>query len=163
MNQQWTTNLAEDIRQKAHDAAEDYGRSQHQAEIITAKGAPFFHAFANALESNVNEVRHHLQGDVTSSDTLFQTVSRTELKLTRAGFPWFDAHITYQDPNIVLDYAKGPGCGGDPSLDRKTSNFTFQAAGTDALFLEESFDENPKRFDTPEDLARHITELLFRI
>lgn len=163
MDQQWTTNLAEDIRQKAHDAAEDYGRSQHQAEIVTTKGAPFFQAFANALQNNVTEVQRHLQGDVTSSDTFFQTVSHIELKLTRARFPWFDAHITFQDPNVVLDYAKGPGVGTDPSLDRKTHNFTFQIAGTDALFLEESFNENPKRFDTPEDLARHITELLFRI
>jgi hypothetical protein len=163
MDKRWTTNLAEDIRQKAHDAAEDYGRSQHQAEIITTKGTPFFHVFANALQSNVTEVQRHLQGDVTSSDTLFQTVSPTELKLTRARFPWFDAHITFQDPNIILDYAKSPGIATDPSLDRETRNFTFQVVGADALFLEESFNEDPKRFDTPEDLARHITELLFRI
>ncbi|MEI9978168.1 MAG: hypothetical protein WDN23_04075 [Edaphobacter sp.] len=163
MNQQWTANLAEDIRQKAHDAAKDYGRSQHQAEIITTKGAPFFQAFADSLKNNVTEVQRHLQGDVTSSDTLFQTVSHTELKLTRTRFPWFDAHITYQDPTIALDYAKGPGVGADPSLDRKTCNFIFRVTGPGALFLEESFNENPKRFDTPEDFARHITELLFRI
>jgi hypothetical protein len=95
MGKEWIANLAQDIRQKGHEAAENYGRSQHRAEIITTQGKPFFTAFVISLEDDVNEIKRHLQGDVTSSDTIFQTISPTEVKLTRSRFPWFDAHITH--------------------------------------------------------------------
>jgi hypothetical protein len=163
MGKEWIANLAQDIRQKGHEAAENYGRSQHQAEIVTTQGKPFFAAFVIALEDDVNETKRQLQGDVTSSDTLFQTISPTEVKLTRSRFPWFDARITHQDPILVLDYAKGLGVAGDPALDRKTCHFAFHVADDDTLSIQESFGDNPRQFDQPEELARHIVELLFKL
>jgi hypothetical protein len=163
MGTEWIENLAQDIRQKGHEAAESYGKAQHSAEIITTKGNAFFSAFVIRLEEHVNDIKRQLQGDVTSSDTLFLTISPSEVKLTRSRFPWFDARITHQDPDIILDYAKGLGVAGDPAIDRKTSNFTFQAADDDTLSLQESFSENPVSFRSPEELARHIVELLFKL
>jgi hypothetical protein len=162
MDTEWIGNLAQDIRQKGHEAAESYGKAQHSDQIITTKGNAFFSAFVISLEEGVNEIKRQLQGDVTSSDTLFQTISPTEVKLTRSRFPWFDAHITHRDPNIVLDYAKGPGVAGDPAIDRKTASFIFQVADDDTLSLQQSFSENPISFHRPEELARHIIELLFK-
>jgi len=163
MGKEWIANLAQDIREREHEAAENYGRSQHQAKIITTQGIQFFSLFLFSLEEDINEIKRRLQGDVTASDTIFQRVSATEAKLTRSRFPWFDARITHQDPNIVLDYAKGLGVAGDPSLDRKICHFTFQVAADDALSIQQSFDDNPSQFDHPQDLARYIAELLFRI
>ena len=163
MGKEWIASLAQDIQQKGHEAAENYGRSQHQLEIITTQGKPFYTAFVISLEEDVNEIKRQLQGDVTSSDTTFQTVNPTEVKLTRSRFPWFDARITHQDPIIVLDYAKGLGVAGDPTLDRKTCHFAFHVSDEDALSIQESFGENPRRFHQPEDLARHIVELLFKL
>jgi hypothetical protein len=163
MSKQWIENIAQDIREKEHEAAENYGRSQHQAEIITSQGTQFFTLFLIRLEEDINDIKRRLQGDVTASDTMFQRVSPAEVKLTRSRFPWFDARITYQDPNIVLDYAKGLGIAGDPSLDRKTCHFTFQVAPDDSLAIQQSFSENPRQFDQANDLARHITELLFHL
>ena len=163
MGKEWIESLAQDIRQKGHEAAENYGRSQHQAEIVTTQGQPFFSAFVISLQDNVNEVKRQLQGDVTSSDTVFQTVTPTEVKLTRSRFPWFDARITHKDPIIVLDYAKGLGVAGDPSLDRKVCHFTFRVASDDTLSIQESFGAAPREFHHPEELARHITELLFQL
>jgi hypothetical protein len=163
MGKDWIANLAEDIKQKAHEAAENYGRSQHQAEIATTHGKPFFTAFVISLEEDVNEMKRQLQGDVTSSDTIFQTITPTEVKLTRSRFPWFDARITHQDPILVLDYAKGLGVAGDPALDRKTCHFAFYVADDDTLSILESFGDNPRQFDQPEELARHIVELLFKL
>jgi hypothetical protein len=162
MGKEWIANLAQDVRQKGHEAAENYGRSQHQAEIVTTQGQPFFTAFVISLEADVNEIKSHLQGDVTASDTTFQTVNPVEIKLTRSRFPWFDARITHQDPIIVLDYAKGLGVAGDPTLDRKTCHFAFHVADDDTLSLQESFGDNPRRFHRPEELAQHIAELLFQ-
>ena len=147
---------------KRHEAAENYGRSQHQAEIVTAQGRPFFTTFLISLEDDINEIKRQLQGDVTSSDTLFKTITPTEVALTRSRFPWFDARITHQVPIIVLDYAKGLGVAGDPTLDRKSCHFTFHVDDEDRLSLQESFGDNPRRFRQPEDLARHIVELLFQ-
>lgn len=163
MGKEWITDLAQEIQQKGHEPAENYGRSQHQLEIITTQGKPFFIAFVISLEENVNEIKRHLQGDVTSSDTIFQTISPIEVKLTRSRFPWFDARLTHQDPIIVLDYAKGLGVAGDPAIDRKVCHFDFRVADDDTLSIQESFGDNPRQFHHPEELAQHIVELLFRM
>ncbi|MCU1250638.1 MAG: hypothetical protein JWQ49_3667 [Edaphobacter sp.] len=162
MGKEWIANLAQDIKQKGHETAESYGRSQHQAEIATTQGKQFFTAFLISLEDDVNEIKRQLQGDVTSSDTIIQRVTPSEVKLTRSRFPWFDARITHQEPNIALDYAKGLGVAGDPSLDRKTCHFAFHVDDDDVLSVQESFNDNPRRFHQPEELARHIVELLFQ-
>jgi hypothetical protein len=163
MAKEWIANLAQDIKQKSHEAAEEYGRSQHQAGIITTQGQPFFAAFVSCLEEDVNEIKRQLQGDVTASDTAIQTSNPSEVKLTRSRFPWFDARITHQDPIIILDYAKGLGIAGDPALDRKTRHFAFQVSDEDALYLQDSFGDNPKRFHQPEDLAKQILQTLFEV
>jgi hypothetical protein len=175
MGKEWVANLAEDIRQKGHEAAENYGRSQHKAEIATTQGQPFFTTFVMRLEEDITQIKRELQGDVTSSDTIFQTVGPTEVKITRSRFPWFDARIIHQDPDVVLDYAKTLGVAGDPALDsktdrkaestadRKTHHFTFQVADDDTLSVQESFGENPRQFHQPEELARYIVELLFKL
>ena len=160
---EWIANLARDIRQKGHEAAENYGRSQHRAEIATTQGKQFFAAFALSLEHDINEIKRQLQGDVTSSDTIFQSISPTELKLTRSRFPWFDTRIIHQDPDIVLDYAKGLGVAGDPALDRKSCHFTFHVDDDDVLSVHESFNDNARQFQQPEELARYIVELLFQL
>ena len=163
MGKEWIANLAQDIKQKGHEAAESYGRSQHQAEIATTQGKQFFTEFVISLEDDVNEIKRQLQGDATSSDTIFQTITPAEVKLTRSRFPWFDARITHQDPIIVLDYAKGLGVAADPTLDRKTCHFAFHVDNDDVLSVQESFGDTPRQFLQPEGLARHIVELLFQL
>ncbi len=163
MNKEWIANLAQNIKQKAHEAAEDYGRSQHKAGIVTAEGRPFFTAFALCLEEDVNEIKRQLQGDVTSSDTTVKTNGPSEIKLTRSRFPWFDADVTHRDSVIVLDYAKGPGIAGDPTLDRKSAHFEFHVDSDDTLSIKEAFGDSPKQFHEPAELARHIIQLLFEV
>lgn len=163
MAKDWIENLAQDIRQKNREAAEAYGREQHKAGIIADLGMPFFTALVSCLEDDVNEIRHQLQGDVTSSETTIQTVNADDVKLTRNRFPWFDAHVTRQDANIVLDYAKGRGIAADPNLNRQTVHFAFEVAKDDTLSIRESFSDNPRQFHKPEELARHIVELLFHV
>jgi hypothetical protein len=85
------------------------------------------------------------------------------VKITRSRFPWFDARIHYQDPIIILDYAKNLGVTGDPALERKVCNFDFRVADDDTLSIQESFGENPREFHQPEELAQHMMEMLFRM
>ncbi|HXC95981.1 MAG TPA: hypothetical protein VNU92_09775 [Edaphobacter sp.] len=162
MTKEWISSLVQEIKQNGHESAENYSQSQHRSQVITTKGQPFFSALIIALEEDVNEIRTGLQGDVTSSDTLFQKIGPTEVKLTRKAFPWFDVRVTYRDPVVILDYAKGLGVAGDPTVDRKTCHFTFQVDTADNLFVQPSFDEKPVTFTQAEDLAQHITELLFK-
>lgn len=165
MAMEWIESLAGNIKQNARESAEAFGRQQHRSAIITERGSGFFRELAVALENNVNEIRRQLQGDVTSSETTFVGASPTEVKLTRSRFPWFDAVLTYQDPIIVLRYAKGPGVAADPVIaqngDREIQHFQFQVDDSDALSIEHAFDGNPQTFRTPEELAQHITQLLF--
>jgi hypothetical protein len=174
MGNEWITDLAQDIKQKSHEAAEDFGREQHKEGIITEQGTPFFTNFVLCLEEDVNEIKRQLQGDVTAAETTIsgpalqlpanngQSGERNEVTLTRSRFPWFDARITHLDSTIVLDYAKGLGVAGDP-LDRKSCHFAFQVADDDTLSIRESFGEAPRQFRQPEELAQHITELLFQV
>ncbi len=175
MDKEWIANLAKDIRQKGREAAERFGREQHKAGVIATQGRSFFMDVVLCLEDNINDVKRQLQGDVTASETVVSRSAlqlsatrerngeRDQVTLTRNRFPWFDAQLTLQDSTIVLDYAKGLGIAGDRSLDRKTCHFAFHVADDDVLSVQEAFGDRPHTFQTPEDLARHITELLFQM
>jgi hypothetical protein len=175
MSKEWIANLAQDIKHKSHEAAEEFGRDQHKDGIVAEQGKPFFANLVLCLEEDVNEIKRELQGDVTSSETAIsgaalqlpsgngQTSEPNEVTITRSRFPWFDARITHHDSTIVLDYAKGLGIAGDPTFDRKTCHFAFHVAADDKLSIQESFGDSPRQFQQPEELAQYITELLFQI
>jgi hypothetical protein len=161
MAKEWIEQLAQDIKQRNHEAAEDYGRAQHYAGIVSTRGKEFFVALVLSLQENVDALRSQLQGDLTSSETRVQTTKANEVKVNRSRFPWIDARLTHQDETITLDYAKSPGLPADPTLDRKTRTFAFQVAPDDTLSVQDAFSDPPRAYPTPEDLARHLTELLF--
>ena len=161
MAKQWIEDLAQNIRQTKHEAAEDYGRAQHYAGIISTLGKEYFMAVVQSLQENVDALRTKLQGDLTSSETRVQTSRPDEVKITRSRFPWIDARLTHRDDVITLDYAKSPGVEGDPKLDRKTCTFAFHVAPDDSLSVQDAFVEPPQQYPQPEELARRITELLF--
>jgi hypothetical protein len=161
MAQEWIETLAKDIKQRNREAAQDYGRAQHYAGIVSTLGKEYFVALVLCLRSNVDALRSQLQGDPTSSETQFETVKADEVKIARARFPWVDAQLAHRDDTIALDYAKALGVAGDGALDRKTRIFAFRVAADDTLFVEDGFAETPQQYRQPEDLARHITEILF--
>ena len=162
MAEAWIENLAQDIKQRNREAAEEYGRAQHCDGVIADRGKSFFVVLVSCLQEDVDALRRQLQGDLVSTDTSLQTVKPDEVKITRARFPWVDARLIHREDTIVLDYAKGLGVAGDPEMDRKTQTYTFQVAPDDMLFLEDAFDEPPQRYTQPEELARQIMETLFR-
>jgi len=161
MAKEWIEQLAQDIKQRNHEAAEDYGRSQHYVGIISTRGKEFFISLVLSLQENVDALRSQLQGDLTASETRVQTTKADEAKVTRSRFPWIDARLTHHEETITLDYAKSIGLPADPSLDRKTCNFAFHVAPDDTLSVQDAFTDPPRNYPLPEDLARHITELLF--
>jgi hypothetical protein len=175
MGKEWIENLAQNIKQKGHEAAENYGREQHKEGIITTQGKPFFTAFVLSLEDNINEIKRQLQGDLTASETTITGSAlqlpqsgapageRNEIILTRSRFPWFDARITHHDSTITLEYAKGLGIAGDPGVNRQTTLFAFDVADDDTLSIKESFGDNPRQFRQPEELAQYVTQLLFQV
>jgi len=166
MAEEWIDKLAQDIKQKNRGDAQEYGRAQHYAGIVSARGKEFFVALVTCLRENVDALRGQLQGDPTSSDTRLEIVKPDEVKIVRAGFPWVDAQLTHHDDAVALEYAKGLGAKSLPvadeaALDRKTRVFAFRAATDDTLFVEDAFAEPPDQYNKPDDLARHITEILF--
>jgi hypothetical protein len=158
MAKEWIEHLAQDIKQRNHEAAEEYGRAQHYAGIIDSEGKAFFVA-----QEDVAALRAQLQGDLTSSETAVQPVKAGEVKITRSRFPWVDARLTHQGETITLDYAKTPGVAADPTLDRKTCAVAFKVAPDDTLSVEDAFAPQPRQYRQPEELARRITEILFGV
>jgi len=163
MGKEWIEALAKEIREKNREAAEEYGRAQHYAGIVAKEGKAFFVALAASLRDNVDGLRSQLQGDVTAADTAVASSRPDEVRITRARFPWVDARLTHREDTILLDYAKGPGTEGDPAVERKSRSFAFKVAGNDSLYVEDGFAEPPRRYERAEDLAREITEFLFRV
>ena len=161
MAKEWIEQLAQDIKQRNHQAAEDYGRSQHYSGIISNQGKEFFVALVQCLQENVDAIRSQLQGDLTSSETRVQTSKADEVKITRSRFPWIDARLTHHDDTLTLDYATAPGQMGDLTVARKTATFAFKVAPDDTLSIQDAFADPPHSYPKPEDLARRITELLF--
>lgn len=161
MAKEWIEDLAQDIKQRNREAAEEYGRAQHYAGIVADRGREFFVALVSLLQENVDALRGRLQGDPASADTKLHMVNPDEVRISRARFPWVDARVIHRDDSIALDYAKGLGLPGDPSLDRKTHAFVFKVAPDDALLVEDAFTVPPQPYGLPEDLARHIMQLLF--
>lgn len=161
MAKEWIEKLAQDVKEKNHEAAEKYGRDQHYAGIVDTLGKEYFVAVVLDLQENVEAFRRQLQGHATSAETAVRTVKADEINITRARFPWIDARLTHNGDTITLDYAKGADVEGDPSLDRKTRAFLFRVAPDDSLFAEDAFADSPRTYAKPEDLARQITEILF--
>jgi hypothetical protein len=163
MPKEWIANLAQEIKQKNHEAAEKYGRDQHYAGIISTAGKEFFVSLTRCLQENVDAIRHQLQGDSTAAEMAVETVRADELRIARARFPWVDARLTHHEDRITLDYAKDPGLAGDAKLDRKTQTYAFKVGADDGLYVEDAFADQPGRYEKPEELAQHITELLFSV
>jgi hypothetical protein len=161
MATEWIDSLAEDIKQKNHEAAEDYGRSQHYAEVIAEKGKPFFVSLLQFLQQDVDALRTRLQGDLTAAETGVQTVRACEVKITRSRFPWIDATIEHHGETITLDYAKAAGAHGNPQQDRKTCTYAFRVAPDDSLYVTDAFGAELAEYSEPEVLARRIVEMLF--
>jgi hypothetical protein len=160
-SERWIDKLASEIRERNREAAQSYGREQHFAAVVERLGAAFFLKLTTQLEQDIDALRRRLQGDITSAEMAVQSPRAGELRITRERFPWVDATITHRGDTILVDYARSEGVGGDPMLDRKSHAFTLRAGGDDRLYAENSFAEQPDRFDTPEELARAILELLF--
>ena len=163
MAKEWIEGLAQDIKQKNRDAAEKYGRDQHYAGIVSVSGKDFFLTLVRCLQENVDAIRHQLQGDSTAAEMGVETVRADEIHIGRARFPWIDARLTHHEDRITLDYAKDPGLGADTKLDRKTRTYAFQVGPTDVLYMQDAFADQPATYEKPDDLARHITEVLFSV
>ncbi|MEO6803430.1 MAG: hypothetical protein ABI197_09340 [Granulicella sp.] len=167
MGKAWIENLADDIKNEGRDAAESYGRDQHRAGIVAGEGQVFFTALVTCLEQDVAEIRSQLQGSAVSCETSVVKDGPAQVKLSRDRFPWFDATLKHEGETIVLDYAKGRGAAEDKNLrestERQTACFAFQVDGQDRLSTTEAFGDDPHTFHQPEELSKHIVELLFKL
>ena len=164
MAKEWIEKLTQEIREKNREAALEFGRQQHINDVIETQGRIFFSDMVRALEDNFTQIRRLLQGDPTSAEIATATTGATQVRLTRARFPWFDAHITHDGGKITLEYAKELAVAGDPALAQpKSLIFDFKVAPDDKLSVEDAFGVAPQSYATPEELAERITEILFAV
>ena len=59
MAKEWIENLAQDVKQKNREAAENYGRTQHYAGVMAEHGKEFFVGLVADLKENVDAFRRH--------------------------------------------------------------------------------------------------------
>ena len=167
MGKEWIDKLAEEVKHKGQEAAETYGRQLHRSGIIDEQGKLFFHTLAACLEQDFAAVRTRLQGSAVSCDTSVERQGPTQINLSRSRFPWFEAALKLAAEEIVFEYDQGRGVAGEQvlhtSVDRQIVHFSFQVDAADRMTVAESFDETQLQFSNPEELSRHIVELLFKV
>jgi hypothetical protein len=164
MDREWVEKLAGEIKQKNHEAAERYGRDQHYAGIIAEGGGGFFVALVERLQENVEGIRRVLQGDATAAEMgVERGAGAHEIRITRARFPFVDARVIHHADTITLDYAKDAGVAGGVKAERTVRGFVFRVGTDDGLYVEDGFADRPGRYETAEELARKITEILFSV
>jgi hypothetical protein len=167
MANEWIENLADEVKLKGREAAESYDRDQHRAGIVAVEGKVFFTSLVQCLEQFVSEIRSQLQGSAVSCETSITKDGPTRVKLSRSRFPWFDATLHHAGSDLTLDYAQGRGVAGEESLiasvDRQVIQFLFVVDAHDRLSAREAFGEDPREFSKPEELARYMVELLFKV
>ena len=112
MSREWIDSLAEQVKDKGREPAEEYAREQRRAGIIVAEGKVFFMALVQRLEQDLAEIRSRLQGSSVSCETSLVRESPTQVQLHRERFPWFDASLKHHEMEIVLEYARGRGVAG---------------------------------------------------
>jgi hypothetical protein len=166
MGKPWIEQLAAEVKSKGRDAAESYGRDQHNAGIVAAQGKIFFTSLLQCIEQDVSEIRGQLQGSAVSCETSVVKEGPTQIRLIRERFPWFDATLKHDDMNIVFDYVQGRGMSGDKKLfastNRQTIHFAFSVDRHDGLSVIPSFEQDSTSFEQPEMLSKYILELLFK-
>ena len=167
MSQEWIEKLADEVKQKGQEAAESYGRQLHRAGIVAEQGKTFFTELVLCLEQDFIEMRARLQGSAVSCDTSVERQGPTQINLSRSRFPWFEAALKLAAEEIVFEYDQGRGVAGEQvlhtSVDRQIVHFSFQVDAADRMTVAESFDETQLQFSNPEELSRHIVELLFKV
>jgi len=161
MSKAWIEELAGNIKEKDREVANAYGREQHRLGVVSAKGAGFFTALVLELEEDFREMKAALQGDATASETAIESNGLDRVTMTRSRFPWFDAVLKYDRTSLRLEYAQGKGVIGDPKV--ATGERQVVVGPDDGLLVEEGLGVSPRRFERPEELAKHIVERLFAV
>jgi hypothetical protein len=164
MAKEWIENLTAQIKNKHREPAEEFSREQHRADVIGVQGRIFFGDMVRALDDNFTQIKKLLQADPTSADIAMISTGTTQVHLTRSRFPWFDAHLTHDNEDITLEYAKTDAIPVDPAnAEKKTIVFDIHVSDDDKLSFEDASVDPAQMFETPEDLARRVTEILFAV
>ena len=162
MAKEWLEELANQIKEQHRDVAEAFTRDQHRANVIAVEGRVFFGDVVRALEENFSQLKKLLQGDATSAEIAILTTGTTQIHLTRSRFPWFDAHLGHENEDITLEYGKDAGIPDDPANAGKcTVLFHIHVSDDDKLSFEDTSVEPTKTYDTADELAQRVTEILF--
>ncbi len=158
MTKEWIQQLADDIKRKDHDAAEKLAREEHRRQTLTLKGEQFYDGLIRAITDDVAELNAALAGDITASPIAVNEVGERTHKVHRARFPMVQAQLRYELERIALNYSRS----GSQSSSRSAS-YDFQVSEADSLSIRKNAGDKPGSFESPEDLARHLVELLFAV
>ncbi len=156
MAKEWIQQLADDIKRKDHDAAERLAREEHRRQTLTLKGEQFYDGLIRAITDDVAELNAALEGDITASPIAVNGVGERTHKVHRARFPMVQAQLRYELEGVALNYSRS----GSQSSSR-SATYNFQVSANDVVSIREHAGEKPRSFEQPEDLARHLVELLF--
>jgi hypothetical protein len=156
MAKEWIQKIADEIKHKEHGPAEQAAKAQRHQHILTTKGKIFFEELIASLREDIDELKAALKGDITDAPTSIQGSMLTNLTITRTQFPQVQANISYAHDRITLGQQLQSG-------QNRAISYSFHVGEGEGISVREMFGENVKHFNHPNELAKHIMELLFSV
>jgi len=168
----WIKHLARRIQEKDSETAKDIKAGERRQHLINEQGPAFYKEMIGALDRDIQSLTANLAGDITSFPTTVQTqgdgdIPNGPVYITRHACPAVSANLSLQIPQeqMSLSYLKvepGPIAEGQEHQ-YLSLIFRFEVGEYDGPYVVLPFGENPKTFQTPDQLARYIMELLFMV
>jgi hypothetical protein len=167
---EWIKHLARQIQEKDREAAKDIKAGERRQHIVNEQGPVFYKEMIGALDRDIKSLTEDLAADITSFPTTMQAqgdpgVPNGPVYITRQACPAVSANLSLEisQEQISLSYLKinpGPIAEGQEHQYLPVI-FRFEVGEYDGPYVVAPFGENPKTFQTPDQLAKHIMELLF--
>jgi hypothetical protein len=165
MAEEWLKKLAEQIKAKDHEAAEEVARAVHQLEIIEHHGPVFWRSFTGFLKKYVNDMIEDLEADVTLREGKLSCdvdLGNSKIDIRKAAFPYvqFSATPQYNQRIATIVYATvNPMATQNQSIGTTNMPCHFEVTNHDKVFLH----LDGKEFHEPQEAAKHVMEKLFTI
>jgi hypothetical protein len=162
MAEEWLRALAQQIKHRDHDAAEQFARQRHVQEIVAEHGPVFWRSFADFLAKYVDEIKADFHEDITLREgPLTFSFTNNQISIKKAAFPFveFNATPQFQNGGVGITYRVNNPQQTVAGRAAMSMPCRLEVSQDNKVFLQ--LDGQP--FQEPGQAAQHIMQKLFTI
>ena len=159
---EWIKHIADRIKEVDHEAALKLHAEARRKGILGSKGPEFYRKTVEAIQRDLNALEEQLKENSTNFPTAAVLTNQVLASITRQACPFVGAtlQLMMQQEQIVLTGSTGNPAQGI-AMRQHSQTLRFEIGENESVFVAEPFGEKSKKFPHPDELAKHIVELLF--